>query len=367
VFIADNIKEIIPDYLMLLNGVIDCPEIPLNVSRSFLQNDRQIQQISKYIVKKVADKLIATFKNDRAKYESIWSDVANFVKFGCIKDNDFYDKIKEAIIFEDLNGEFKTIEQFYENAKAFKDGEEAKEEVKEEAKTDDNTAKKDESKDEPITIYYVSDKDQQAQYIKMFKSVGLNAMVCDIYIDPHFITYLEYKHPAKYKFLRIDSDIAKALKSDGESDDKNIIELFKKAINNDKLTIKTQSMKGQDVPAVIVVDEYSRRYSEMGKMYGMGEGDLALTMIVNTSSPIVQQIGGLGDAQQSFVANYIFSLALASFKKLSPADLDKFVGQNIELLNAYINSTEKVTKATKTTTKKAKTATESEAKNEENK
>jgi molecular chaperone HtpG len=354
---------------MLLNGVIDCPDIPLNVSRSFLQNDRQIQRISKYIVKKVADKLLETFKNDRAKYEEIWGDVANFVKFGCIKDNDFYDKIKDAIIYKDLNGEFKTIEQFYEEAKNHDKKDEA---VAEDTKSDESadksadeskTENKDEKKEEPVTIYYVSDSDQQAQYIKMFKSVGLNAMISDIYIDPHFITYLEYKDPSKYKFVRIDADIANALKGDDKTDDKELIELFKNAIKNDKLTIKTNSVKGQNIPAVIVVDEYSRRYSEMGKMYGMGDGELALTMIVNTSSPIVQQINSLDDNSKSFVANYIYSLALASFKKLTPDELDKFVEQNLELLNSYMKSGSTQPKATKT--KKSATKNATEAKSEE--
>jgi molecular chaperone HtpG len=363
VFIADNVKEIIPDYLMLLNGVIDCPEIPLNVSRSFLQNDKQIQRISKYIVKKVADKLNATYKDDKEKYEAIWSDVANFVKFGCIKDNDFYDKIKDSIIYKDLNGEYKTIEQFYEAAKSVENNkkEEAAGETNE--ATDEANAKKDETKDEPVKIYYVSDSDQQAQYIKMFKSAGMNAMICDIYIDPHFVTYLEYKDPAKYKFLRIDSDIANALKSDGQATDENVVELFKKVLNNDKLTIKAQSMKDQSVPAVIVVDEYSRRYSEMGKMYGMGEGDLALTLMVNTANSIVQNLANVDENDQSLMVNYIYSLALLSFKKLNPDELDKFVGQSLELLTKSINNKQQTTKKSKAKAKEASEKTESDDKN----
>jgi molecular chaperone HtpG len=197
----------------------------------------------------------------------------------------------------------------------------------------------------------------------MFKSAGMNAMICDIYIDPHFVTYLEYKDPAKYKFLRIDSDIANALKSDGQATDENVVELFKKVLNNDKLTIKAQSMKDQSVPAVIVVDEYSRRYSEMGKMYGMGEGDLALTLMVNTANSIVQNLANVDENDQSLMVNYIYSLALLSFKKLNPDELDKFVGQSLELLTKSINNKQQTTKKSKAKAKEASEKTESDDKN----
>ena len=325
VFIADNIKEVIPEFLMLLNGVIDCPDIPLNVSRSFLQNDKQVQRISKYITRKVADKLVSLFKTDRAKFEEYWSDLANFIKFGCIKDDDFYQRVKDIIIYKDINGAYKNINEFLglpAVSEEKSEGEEGKEDKKEEAK--------------PSTIYYVSDEQQQAQYVKMFKDAGLNAICCDNFIDPHFISYLEYKMPDKLKFMRIDADIAGALKGEDAAEDSVLVDIFKNAIGDEKLTIKTQALKNPDVPAVINVDEYMRRYSEMGSFYGMSEGDVSKTIIVNTANPVVAKIKDLGEEKQKFVAGYIYSLALLSYKKLSPEELDKFVGENITLLNEYV-------------------------------
>lgn len=330
VFIADNIKEVIPEFLMLLNGVIDCPDIPLNVSRSFLQNDRQVQRITKYITRKVADKLVSLFKTDRKKYEECWEDLANFVKFGCIKDDDFYQRVKDIIIYKDINGEYKNINEFLGlPAESADDGENKGE--NEEGKGD----KKEESKT-PSTIYYVSDEQQQAQYIKMFKDAGLNAITCDTFIDPHFISYLEYKAPDKLKFMRIDADIAGALKGEDGAEDSVLIDIFKNAIGDDKLTIKTQALKNAAVPAVINVDEYMRRYSEMGSFYGMSEGDVAKTMIINTANPVVAKIKELDDEKQKFVAGYIYSLALLSYKKLTPAEFDKFMSETLNLLGQYV-------------------------------
>ena len=320
VFIADNIKEVIPEFLMLLNGVIDCPDIPLNVSRSFLQNDRQVQKISKHITKKVADKLIELFKKDREKYESCWEDIANFIKFGCIKDNDFYEKVKDIIIYKDINGKFTSISELLPAEEEAKEGE-TKEENKE---------------TKPKTIYYVSDEQQQARYIKLFKDEGLTAICCDNFIDPHFLSFIEYKAPDKIKFTRIDSDIDGALKAQDGGEDSVIADIFKTALNNDKLTVKTEKLKNADVPAVIVVDEYMRRYSEMGQYYGMSEGELNKTIVVNTSCPVIEKIKELDEEKQKFVANYVYSLALASFKKLTPEELEKFLKDNMKLLDFYV-------------------------------
>lgn len=331
VFIADNIKEVIPEYLMLLNGVIDCPDIPLNVSRSFLQNDRQVQRITKYITKKVADKLNSLFKTDRKKYEECWSDLANFIKFGCIKDDDFYGKVKDIIIWKDIEGNYKSIDEFLgKPAKEPVETEEKTEEVKDEKQDD----KKEEKK--PETIYYVSDMQQQGQYVKMFKGAGLNAITCDTFIDPHFISYLEYKMPDRVKFMRIDADIAGALKGEDGAEDSALADIFKNAIGNDRLTVKTQALKNADIPAVINVDEYMRRYSEMGQFYGMTDNEMSKTMIVNTANPIVTKMKELDEEKQKFAANYIYSLALASFKKLSPEELGKLVGDSMTLLGSYI-------------------------------
>lgn len=338
VFIADNIKEVIPEFLMLLNGVIDCPDIPLNVSRSFLQNDRQVQKISKHITKKVADKLISLFKNDRAKYEECWGDIANFIKFGCIKDNDFYEKVKDIIIYKDLDGKYLSLNDYYgteekaENA----EGSENKEESDASA-TENKEENKEEKKPEIKTVYYVSDELQQAQYIKMFKDAGLNAMVCDnSYIDPHFITFLEYKSPDKVKFARIDADVDGALRT-GESEDDTVIkDIFKEALGDDKLTIKTERLKNQSVPAIINVDEIMRRYSEMGQIYGMSEGDPARTLVVNLANPIVASIKDAGAEKQKFVANQIYLLALLSFKKLSNEEQNKLIENDLKMLGDYI-------------------------------
>lgn len=320
VFIADNIKEVIPEYLMLLNGVIDCPDIPLNVSRSFLQNDKQVQKISRHIVKKVADKLTSLYKNDREKFEKCWEDIANFIKFGCIKDNDFYEKIKNIIIYKNIDGEFVSIADLMPEQPA--------EDNKEESKEEKPAAVK--------TIYYVSDEQQQAQYIKLFKDQGLSAICCDNFIDPHFLSFLEYKAPDKIKFMRIDADIDGALKSDNSGEDSVLTDIFKNVLNNDKITIKTEQLKNEEVPAVIVVDEYMRRYSEMGQFYGMSDGELNKTLIVNTACPVISKLKELDDDRQKFVAGYVYSLALAAFKKLTPEELANFQKDNLTLLNEYI-------------------------------
>ena len=320
VFIADNIKEVIPEFLMLLNGVIDCPDIPLNVSRSFLQNDRQVQKISKQITKKVADKLISLFKNDREKFEVCWEDVANFVKFGCIKDEEFYNKVKDIIIYKDLNAKFVNFNELLgntEGAEETKEGEEKKE-------------------SKVTTVYYVSDEGQQAQYIKLFKDQGLNAILCDNFIDPHFLSYIEYKMPDKLKFTRIDADVDGALKSGESTEDSVLVDVFKNATGKENLTVKTETLKNADVPAIIVVDEYMRRYSEMGQYYGMSGGELAQTLIVNTACPVIEKLKGLDDEKQKFVASYVYMLALNSFKKLTPDELDKFQKDNLTLLNNFI-------------------------------
>ena len=326
VFIADNIKEVIPEFLMLLNGVIDCPDIPLNVSRSFLQNDREVQKISKHITKKVADKLIALFKNDREKYEECWGDIANFIKFGCIKDGDFYDKVKDIIIYKDLYGKYRSLNE-YISPEA--EGENVQ-------SSENNDEKAGEKKPEIKTVYYVSDELTQAQYIKMFKEAGLNAMVCDnAYIDPHFITFLEYKMPDKAKFARIDADIDGALREEA-AEDSVISDIFKEAIGDDKLTIKTEKLKNSAIPAIINVNEIMRRYSEMGEIYGMSEGEPAKTLIVNLSNPVVGNLKNCDSDKQKFAAYQIYLLALLSYKKLSNEEQSKLIENNVRLLEDYV-------------------------------
>ncbi len=334
VFIADNIKEVIPEYLLLLNGVIDCPDIPLNVSRSFLQNDRQVQKISKHITKKVADKLTGLFKTDREKFCSCWNDISVFIKLGCIKDEDFYSKVKDIIVYKDLNGEYKTLQEFVGKA------EEGKTEETAEGKAEEKAEEKKEEPKEAATIYYVSDEVGQAQYISMFKNAGLNAIVCDTFIDPHFVSYLEYKETGKYKFLRIDADVDAALKA-GESnadDDKALVEAFKAALKNTTIAVKAEKFKSDAIPAVINVSEFSRRFGEMNAFYGLAgaDADRDMTIVINTANPAVQAFTGLDADKQKFVANQIYYMAMLSYKKLSPEEMQDFTSNNMELLNKFI-------------------------------
>ncbi len=319
VFIADNIKEVIPEFLMLLNGVIDCPDIPLNVSRSFLQNDKQVQKISKHITKKVADKLTALFADDKEQYEKCWKDISTFIKFGCMKDEDFYDKVKDIIIFKDLQGEFKPVNG------------ELGEEISEE---DVNNGV------QPKTIYYVSDELQQAQYISMFKDANIGALICDTFIDSHFISFLEYKNPKKCRFVRIDADIDGALKCDepiSEKDEKELIELFKKHLVNKDIAVKTERFKSGKIPAVINVEEFMRRMSEMGGFYGMGETDSTknATLVLNLTNPVVSGLLNQAEEKQIVAVNQIYYLAMLSYKKLSPEELSDFVNKSSELLFNY--------------------------------
>ena len=318
VFIADNIKEVIPEFLMLLNGVIDCPDIPLNVSRSFLQNDKQVQKISKHITKKVADKLNSLFNNDKERFENCWKDIATFIKFGCIKEEDFYNKVEKLIIFKNLQGEYKSVSEYF--------GEEI---------ADSDLEKGVQTK----AVYYVSDEVQQAQYIAMFKDAGLDAIVCDTYIDSHFISFLEYKNAKKCRFVRIDADIDGALKGENSenTDNTQLIETFKKHLVNKDITVKTEAFKTGKIPAVVNVDEFMRRMSEMNGFYGMGEVDPSknATLVVNLTNPVVSSILKQTEEKQALIVNQIYYLAMLSYKKLSPEELSDFVNKTTEMLFDY--------------------------------
>ena len=335
VFIADNIKEVIPEYLMLLNGVIDCPDIPLNVSRSFLQNDRQVQKISKHITKKVADKLTGLYKTDREKFIGCWNDISTFIKLGCIKDDDFYAKVKDIIVFKNLEGEYKTLQEFLGGSEKTESESQSEQSTAEEKPEE----KKDEKK-EPTTVYYVSDEIGQAQYIAMFKDAGLDAIVCDTFIDPHFISYLEYKDSGKYKFMRIDADVDAALKTEScaAEDTKELIEAFKAALNNTSIAVKAEKFKSSEIPAVINVNEFSRRFGEMNAFYGLAgaDTDRDMTIVINLSNPVVSGFTALDDEKRKFVANQVYCLAMLSYKKLSPDEIKAFTKNNIELLQKYI-------------------------------
>ena len=318
VFIADNIKEVIPEFLMLLNGVIDCPDIPLNVSRSFLQNDRQVQKISKHITKKVADKLISLFNNDREHYEKCWKDISTFIKFGCMKEEDFYEKVKNIIIYKNLKDEFKPLNDYF--------GEEISEE---------------DSKNgvQPQAIYYVSDPAQQAQYVAMFKEAELDAILCDTFIDSHFVSFIEYKNPKKCRFVRIDADVNSALKGEEVTEDeqKELVNLFKKYLTNQTIDVRVERLKSGKIPAAINVEEFMRRMAEMGGMYGMGEMDPmnGAVLVLNLTNPVVSGLLNQPEEKQAVVVNQIYYLAMLAYKPLKPEELSDFVTKTTELLFNY--------------------------------
>lgn len=313
VFVADNIKEIIPEFLLLLKGVIDCPDMPLNVSRSFLQNDGEVQKIAQHITKKVSDKLHQIFKNDRPSYEKYGNDISAFIKFGCLKDEKFYDRMKDILLFKTIDGEYKTLEEY--------------------------------PKAEGNKIYYVTDENLQAQYISMFKENGLTAAVLTHAIDPHFISLLEYKNPEEMKFLRIDADLGEALKvsqPEAESEDakkaqeeenNKLIECVKACLPDEKLEYKVESLKATETPAVILLSEYARRIQDMNKVLGESfapEGQV--TLVLNSENEIVKKIPSLTEENRKLVCEHIYDLALMAHKPLSAEQMSKFIARNVKLL-----------------------------------
>lgn len=319
VFVADNIKEVIPDFLLLLKGTIDCPDLPLNVSRSFLQKDKDVMKISKHIVKKVADKLVALYKNERENFKGFWKDIQIFVKYGCLRDESFYEKIKDIIIFRKLNGEYITLKEYLEENK-----------------------EKHENK-----VFYVTDEKQQSQYIKMFKEANLDALVLDCSLDNHFISFLEAKETG-VTFARIDSDISETLKNNETEELKDINDkiknLFSKVSTNNVKEVKVESLKNSETPAIILVSEQSRRMSEMSKMFGgMDMPDMfkeERTLVVNNNNPIIKKLSSIDiegkEEKVNLICNYILDLALLSNKELAPEEMDNFINRSNKLLNMVI-------------------------------
>ena len=344
VFIADNIKEVIPEFLMLLKGVIDCPDLPLNVSRSALQNDGFVKKISDYITKKVADKLTGMCKTDRENYEKYWDDISPFIKYGCLKDTKFCDKMNDYILFKDINDKYQTLPELLvpvEDEK--KDDEKTTEDAKtEESKSDD--AKEEEKEPERSTIYYVTDKAQQGQYIKMFKEQGMNAVILDHNIDTSFITQLEQRNE-HYQFKRIDADVTDALKSDDAADlteeTNTLSDLFKKTLNNDKLTVKVESLKDADVASILTLSEQGRRMQDMMKMYaagGMGGMDPNMfaadqTLTLNANNALVKYLFEHKDSEHSgMFAEQLYDLAMLSNQPLSAEAMTKFVKRSNDIM-----------------------------------
>ena len=348
VFIADNIKEVIPEFLMLLKGVIDCPDLPLNVSRSALQNDGFVKKISEYITKKVADKLIGMCKTDKENYEKYWDDISPFIKFGCLKDTKFCDKMNDYILFKNLDDKYLTLPELLVKE------EEKKDENKDEAEVldaDGNPIKKEstdaadentEKKDERKVIYYVTDKLQQGQYIKMFKEQNMDAVILDHNIDTSFISQLEQRNE-HYKFMRIDADVTESLKDETSAEDlkaetDTLTDVFKKALNNDKLTVKVEKLKNADIASVITLSEEGRRMQDMMKMYAMGGMDPNMfaadqTLTLNANNELVKYIFEHKDSEHvPMFCEQLYDLAMLSNQPLSVDAMAKFVQRSNQIM-----------------------------------
>ena len=342
VFIADNIKEVIPEFLMLLKGVIDCPDLPLNVSRSALQNDGFVKKISEYITKKVADKLIGMCKTDKEAYEKYWDDISPFIKFGCLKDEKFCDKINDYILFKDINDKYQTLPELLapvaEDEKTDAESADASDDTKKADNTDEN------KEPEKNTVYYVTDVVQQGQYIKLFKEQGMNAVILDHNIDTSFITQLEQRND-HYKFMRIDADLTESLKDESGADlteaTTTLSEVFKKALNNDKLTVKVENLKNADVASVLTLSEQGRRMQDMMKMYaagGMGGMDPSMfaadqTLTLNANNELVKYILDNKDSEHvPMFAEQLYDLAMLSNQPLSVDQMTKFVKRSNDIM-----------------------------------
>ena len=345
VFIADNIKEVIPEFLMLLKGVIDCPDLPLNVSRSALQNDGFVKKISEYISKKVADKLSGMCKTDRESYEKYWDDINPFIKFGCLKDTKFSDRMMDYILYKNLDGKYLTLEDYLKENETEEEAkeeaetviEENKEETAEEIKKDAEEGKE----PEKTTVYYVTDEVQQSQYINMFKEEGQDALILKHNIDSAFISHVEQKKET-VKFMRIDADINESVKADGEENledqTKELGEIFKKALGKENLTVKAEKLKNESVSSMMTVTEESRRMQEMMKMYNMYGMDSSMfggqeTLVLNLNNKLVQYVlaNKEGDLTK-LVCEQLYDLAVITHRQLTPEEMTKFVARSNEIM-----------------------------------
>lgn len=317
VYIADNIKEVVPEFLLLLKGVMDCPDLPLNVSRSALQNDGYAAKMSNYIAKKVADKLNSIFKNDRQSYEKFWDDISIFIKYGCMKEEKFYDKVKDSLIYKTTNGVYKTLNEYLEDNKD-----------------------KHENK-----AFYVSDENQQIQYINMLKEQGMEALILSSRIDVNFISFLEYKSNGKPEFARIDADIAETLKDKDAQNDEKLSEemqnLFRMTLNNNDLTVKTEGLKSTDIASMMLISERSRRMLEMMEAYKnqpellkmFGDVKPEYTLVLNTNNSLVKKLEELKNEPEKkeftdLVCFQLYDLAMMSQKTLSPEETAKFISRS---------------------------------------
>ena len=356
VFIADNIKEVIPEFLMLLKGVIDCPDLPLNVSRSALQNDGFVNKISDFITKKVADKLSGMCKTEKDEYEKCWDDIAPFIKFGCLKDDKFCEKMTDYILFKNLDGKYMTLPECLEvkpidtedvdgETKA-EDTETAAEGQAEDGTESENPESAESSEDEKKekVIYYVTDEKQQSQYIEMFKKAKMDAVILNHNIDQPFISQLEAKNEG-IKFMRIDADVTDTFKGktskkeqeEIEAATENISKVFKKAIKKDKIAIKLEKLKNKKVASMITLSEESRRMQDMMKMYGMGdmggmerEGE---TLVLNYNHPLVKRMMEGSGKNEQLICEQLYDLARLQHAPLEAEEMSRFIQRSNELLS----------------------------------
>ena len=314
VFVADNIKEVIPEYLMTLRGVLDCPELPLNVSRSYLQNSGYVSKISAHIIKKVADKINSLFNTEREKYEGIWDDLKPFVEYGCMRDKKFLDRVKGSVIYKTVEDKYVTLSEY----------------------TEKNTK-------EAGKVFYATDKTQQSRYIALLKEAEIDVLLLDSIIDSQFITHLEQEN-ADVKFVRCDSDIAAALKSEGETVENEVLkELFVEAIGKEKTEIEFAALKNEKTPAMITLSEQERRFADMMKLYSRGENmpgmdNMGEKLIVNTKNALIEKIGSmLSDPAKKetakLLAKQVYMLALVSQRTLTADELEAFVNNNVAILS----------------------------------
>ena len=318
VFIADNIKEVIPEFLMLLKGVIDCPDLPLNVSRSALQNDGFVKKISDYITKKVADKLTGMYKTEKESYEKYWDDINPFIKYGCLKDDKFYDKMKDYILFKNLDGKYLTLPECLEENKEKHEN----------------------------TVFYVKNETEQGQYIKMFKEAGLDAVILTHNIDSAFINHIEQKNEG-VKFLSIDSDLTETFKEEQTEDEAKALkdredklsEVFKKALGNDKLAVKLEKLKNESIASMITVSEDSKRMQDMMKMYGMAGMDPNMfgaegqTLVLNANNDLVKYVAEHADGENTkIICEQLYDLAMLSHAPLSPEQMTGFIQRSNKIM-----------------------------------
>mgnify|MGYP000616900678 FL=1 len=314
VFVADNIKEVIPEYLLMLKGVLDCPELPLNVSRSYLQTNTYVAKVSAHIVKKVADKLKSLCRDERERYEKVFDDIKTFVEYACIRDGKFYDRVKESLLLKLTDGTHVTIDEYLEKAK----------------ETHENK------------VYYTTDPSVQAQYIALYRAEGIDVAHFDSLVDTQFAACVE-SHREGVKFIRVDADLSSLSKGENVEENETLRTLFRKVSGNEKLNVKFEALKNAAIPAVLNVSEESRRMEDMMKMYRMSGGadfgknfPLDMTLVLNTASPLISKLAAMDGndaAGAENYASYIYRLSLLSLRKFTAEEMERFLKDSYKMLD----------------------------------